>query len=262
MGGEGTGRHRDKAAHEDQQGAHGPMPVDFPAVQRNDHRIEGWALVKDCEDLVRNHQTRHAKCEEGTDPSHDPGAVTPASSTFHGPRDHLRQGGREEDPRQRGDLDGPKVPSTGGIRGDAEETPALDDPGDVERREHQGPEVVGGGTDRERHALVAWQQLAPSTGADDRERRGDQEGEVRRRKQQQHVRRATGCAGAVEQRRSKGACSGQRSDEDGADQHGKRAAATQPRQPERDERTDVSSRTARLREDSVHSIRRQASRVR
>ena len=69
----------------------------------------------------------------------------------------------------------------------AEHGPALEQPGDVQRRHQQRAEVVGGGADRERHRLLAGQQLAAAPGRRRRDQRDDQHADVGRGQQEQHV---------------------------------------------------------------------------
>ena len=99
------------------------------------------------------------------DEAYDEHAARCAAYALHGPAGRLPEGGRGEDPHQDDELGAEQAFGRRDQRRDREEPPGLDQPGEVDRGEDQGAEVLGDGADRVDGRLAAREQLAAAAAA-------------------------------------------------------------------------------------------------
>ena len=82
-----------------------------------------------------------------------------------GPADGLAERRRGEHPGEHDELRTEQAVGRGDERGDRQQAPHLDEPGEVERREQEGAEVLGHRADRVDRHLAARQELAAAAAA-------------------------------------------------------------------------------------------------
>ena len=105
--------------------------------------------------------------------------VRRTSYALHGPADRLPQGGGREDPGQHDRLGAHQPSRRSDQRDDGQQAPELDEPGQVERSQREGAEVLGPGADGMDRRLAARQQLAAAArahGRGDRQREHAEQG--------------------------------------------------------------------------------------
>jgi hypothetical protein len=100
--------------------------------------------------------------DESADHADEEDAVRGAAHALDGPADRLAEGRRGEDPGQHHELCAEESPGRRDEGRDREQAPHLDEPGEVDGREHEGTEVLGDRTDRVHRRLAAREQLTTS----------------------------------------------------------------------------------------------------